>query len=70
MSSAEYVCKCCEKPCEVVAIDFGIGAYEYWGAKGVHVDIQEVSECCEDDYWTGEEYQEYLDEKAEGEENE
>lgn len=70
MANETYVCKCCEKPCELIEIDCGIGAYEYWGAKGVHTDFQLFSECCEDEYWTTEEHQEYLDEKAEGEEDE
>jgi hypothetical protein len=70
VSHADYVCKCCEKPCEVISVDFGIGAYEYWGATGVDVNIQEVSLCCEDDYWTGKEYEDYLAEKAEEETDE
>lgn len=44
-------CVACKQECSVIDVDFGIGAYEYWGAKGVHVDIQAVSDCCEDD-WT------------------
>jgi hypothetical protein len=37
----------------VIEVDFGIGSYEYWGAKGVDIDLQEVSDCCEAD-WTEE----------------
>lgn len=70
MAHADYVCKCCEKPCHVIEVDFGIGAYEYWGSTGVDVNIQEVSGCCEDDYWTDDEYEEYLAEKAEEETDE
>lgn len=29
-------------------MDFGIGSYEFWGAPGVDVNIQQVTECCED----------------------
>lgn len=47
-------CKECKQECDVIDVDFGIGAYEYWGAKGVHVDIQAVSDCCEGD-WTEDE---------------
>lgn len=46
-------CVCCKQECRVIKVDFGIGAYEYWGMKGVHQDIQEVSSCCEED-WTDE----------------
>jgi hypothetical protein len=37
----------------VIEVDFGIGSYEYWGAKGVDIRIEEVSSCCEED-WTDE----------------
>ena len=33
-------CPECDGDVSAVAIDNGIGAYEYWGAKGVHRDIQ------------------------------
>jgi hypothetical protein len=32
---------------EIVTIDFGIGAYEYWGAVGYHTDEHPVTRCCE-----------------------
>ena len=41
-----YCCECGE-PCSVVWTDEGIGVYEYWGARGVHVDWQASSSCCE-----------------------
>lgn len=41
------LCEACGRPAEEMRVDYGIGAYEYWGANGVHRDIQIVSECCE-----------------------
>ena len=40
-------CSACGNSCTPTMVDFGIGHYEYWGATGVHRDIQEVSDCCE-----------------------
>lgn len=40
-------CEECGQPCRGTWADFGIGPYEYWGAKGVDTDYQFVSECCE-----------------------
>ena len=42
------LCAACLMPTEAITADFGIGAYEYWGCKGVHRDIRTVSACCED----------------------
>ena len=46
----EYIrsgnCSSCEEEVEVVAADFGIGSYEYWGAKGTHHDWREVCGQC------------------------
>ncbi len=42
-------CSECKKPCQEVERDFGIGAYEYWGATGSHHNWQWVSECCDGD---------------------
>lgn len=42
-------CSECGLECTVIEVDFGIGAYEYWGATGVDVQIAEVSDCCEAD---------------------
>lgn len=42
-------CSECGLECNVIEVDFGIGAYEYWGATGVDVNICEVSDCCEAD---------------------
>jgi len=43
------ICPECGEESRVVSIDFGIGAYEYWGAPGVHVQMCDVTECCEAD---------------------
>ena len=32
---------------EIKEVDNGIGAYEYWGAKGVDRNVQWVSTCCD-----------------------
>lgn len=41
-------CTSCGKPCRVILIDTGIGAYEFWGDKCVDKRIEAVSACCED----------------------
>ena len=40
-------CSECGKACKEVKRDFGIGAYEYWGATGSHHVWHWVSECCD-----------------------
>ena len=40
-------CSDCKQECTGVPRDFGIGAYEFWGDKGVHKDVHIVSPCCE-----------------------
>jgi hypothetical protein len=42
-------CTICKKPTEVVKRDFGIGAYEFWGATGVDSCFMSVSKCCDGD---------------------
>ena len=42
-----YYCCECKKPCDVIWTDEGIGQYEYCGARGVHVDWQATSKCCD-----------------------
>lgn len=32
---------------DIVLVDFGVGAYEYWGATGYHSDEHLVTRCCE-----------------------
>lgn len=41
------LCSGCGQPAETTEIDFGIGAYEFWGACGVDTDVQTVTTCCE-----------------------
>lgn len=42
-------CDACGRECRRITVDFGIGAYEYWGAPGFDVQLAEVSDCCEAD---------------------
>lgn len=42
-------CPACKKECRVINEDCGIGAYEYWGARGVHHDWRQFSDCCGED---------------------
>lgn len=40
-------CKACGHPCKVGIIDNGIGRYEFWGDKCVDIQLEAVSNCCE-----------------------
>ena len=40
-------CPACGEVCSGVWEDFGIGSYEYWGARGTDVRMVYVSNCCE-----------------------
>jgi hypothetical protein len=42
-------CPACKCNVRAASVDFGIGSYEYWGCRGVHVDIREVCPDCEGD---------------------
>jgi len=42
-------CPECGETTHIVTVDYGIGAYEYWGAAGVHHNYQNVTACCEAD---------------------
>ena len=46
-SGAPFVCSSCGKECNPEVIDFGIGPYECWGARGTDVQEATVSNCCE-----------------------
>jgi hypothetical protein len=59
-----FKCKQCGEPCEVVLVDFGIGPYEFQGQRGVDVNKQWASACCESEYV--DDYQ--VDEEASDEE--
>lgn len=43
----EGICSECGNACRATMVDFGIGPYEYWGSKCVHVDLRPASPCCE-----------------------
>jgi len=57
----KYYCGECGKECKTVERDFGIGAYEFWGARSVHVNIQTVSECCDGDVFADPNLEEQLE---------
>lgn len=44
---AGYVCTSCGDPCSAIQVDFGIGAYECHGFRGIDTQIAIVSDCCE-----------------------
>lgn len=67
-SNYYFRCSECRNLCNDVERDFGIGSYEYWGASGSDSNIQTVSECCEADLWTPEEYEEVVEEETPEEE--
>ena len=48
------LCRACNRECRVITVDFGIGAYEYWGAPGYDSRPEQVSDCCEYDYYNPE----------------
>ena len=43
------ICEACNRECHEIQVDFGIGAYEYWGACGVDIQLAWLSDCCEAD---------------------
>lgn len=43
----KYYCMHCKQECGFFEIDEGIGVYEYWGAKGVDINMVAYSDCCE-----------------------
>jgi len=57
------ICKACNRECQVITVDFGIGAYEYWGAPGYDSRPEQVSDCCEADYYNPED-EEPFDEES------
>jgi len=48
-------CEDCGKECTSVTRDFGIGYHEYCGSVGNHVNLVEVSPCCEGEIVEGDE---------------
>ena len=45
-------CGSCGEPCEGGWIDFGLGPFEFWGAKGYDSHVEWVSTCCESGVFT------------------
>lgn len=43
------VCESCSKDAVIVQRDCGIGAYEYWGDRGVHRDMRNCCSECGDE---------------------
>jgi hypothetical protein len=43
----DVLCEACGQPAELTTVDYGIGAYEFWGIPGVHRDVHTVTVCCE-----------------------
>lgn len=41
------LCQACGQPSDTHEEDVGIGDYEFWGARGTHVDWQVFSDCCD-----------------------
>lgn len=54
-------CGECKKECNVVTVDYGIGPYEFWGAKGYDSRPADVSNCCEATVYEDEEFQYVLE---------
>jgi hypothetical protein len=44
-----FRCVRCKDECGGMYVDNGIGAYEYWGARGRHVQMDLASDCCHAD---------------------
>lgn len=59
-----YYCSECRQLCHDVERDFGVGTYEYWGATGVDSRVARVSECCDGDLLTPEEFEELIAEET------
>lgn len=45
----QHLCARCRLPAVAVQVDFGIGAYEYWGSQGYDSRPEIVSDCCNAD---------------------
>jgi hypothetical protein len=59
--SYKFYCSECRKECQAVERDFGIGGYEFWGARGNDTNIQTVSECCDGDLYADPELEEQIE---------
>jgi hypothetical protein len=58
------LCRECNRECRVVTVDFGIGSYEYWGATGYDSRLEQVSNCCEADYYNPEDEEPFNEEEV------
>lgn len=47
----KFYCGECARECNPVERDFGIGGYEFWGARSVDTRIETVSDCCDGDIY-------------------
>jgi len=54
------ICPHCHKDVEGKWVDEGIGAYEYWGAKGVHTQMDFVCEECDGPLESEQSYSDYV----------
>ena len=43
-------CLECHQECDIITVDNGIGAYEFWGFPGFDTNLVEVSSCCETEF--------------------
>ena len=41
------ICPTCHEEAELTTEDYGIGSYEFWGAKCFDTDIRTSTVCCE-----------------------
>lgn len=48
-----FICENCNREAEIIQCDFGIGPYEYHGAKCNHKDIQPATACCQAEAFEG-----------------
>ena len=51
----DHWCGHCRKECDAHVVDEGIGHYEFWGAKGVDVQLTLISDCCDEPMYDDEE---------------
>lgn len=59
--TTKYYCGECRKECDWQLLDYGIGGYEFWGARGCHTNMQTVSTCCEGDVYADPELEEQVE---------
>lgn len=57
----EPICEECLCHCNGVWVDFGIGSYEFWGARGFDTRWEYVSDCCEADLFTDQSCERFYD---------